>query len=352
MRIAVVVPSLGQSATITVALNISAGLINSGHVVDIYYFDGVVERSIPKGCKTFKIGFFEKFDFSNYDIIHSHNLRPDLYLALNRRNIRCACVTTVHNYVSEELENYHGKTLSLIFTQIWKIAWRRFDKVVCLTEDAVKYYKKILPKSHISNVYNGVYNIDNFEREIDASVVEEIIALKNKKYFVVGTYCNQIKRKGLDQILRLLSFDNNFAAVIIGGGPENKNLKEMAKAFKVDDRCLFFDFLPYAYIYNKYFDAYIIPSRTEGFGIALIEAVLSNTKVICSDIPVFREMFSDLEVSFFRLDDNEGLRIAISEIQSGVDKRIPAIKRAKEVFSVDAMTKEYAALYQSALKEY
>lgn len=351
MRIAVVVPSLGQSATITVALNISAGLIKSGHIVDIYYFDGVIERSIPEGCKLFKISFFEKFDFSNYDIIHSHNLRPDLYIALNRRNIRCACVTTVHNYVSEELENYHGKTLSLIFTQIWKTAWKRFDRVVCLTEDAVKYYKKLLPKSHVSYIYNGVESIGDFKEYIDASVAEKIISLKNKNYFVLGTYCNQIERKGLDQILRLLSFEKSFAAIIIGNGPENKKLKEMARSFRVEDRCIFFDFLPYAYIYNKFFDAYIIPSRTEGFGIALIEAVLSNTKVICSDIPVFREMFSDSEVSFFKLDDNEDMKININQIQSGVDKRIPAIKRAEEVFSVDAMTKRYTALYQSALKE-
>lgn len=351
MRIAVVVPSLGQSATITVALNISAGLIKSGHIVDIYYFDGVIERSIPEGCKLFKISFFEKFDFSNYDIIHSHNLRPDLYIALNRRNIPCACVTTVHNYVSEELENYHGKTLSLIFTQIWKTAWKRFDRVVCLTEDAVKYYKKLLPKSHVSYIYNGVESIGDFKEYIDASVAEKIISLKNKNYFVLGTYCNQIERKGLDQILRLLSFEKSFAAIIIGNGPENKKLKEMARSFRVEDRCIFFDFLPYAYIYNKFFDAYIIPSRTEGFGIALIEAVLSNTKVICSDIPVFREMFSDSEVSFFKLDDNEDMKININQIQSGVDKRIPAIKRAEEVFSVDAMTKRYTALYQSALKE-
>ncbi len=351
MKIAVVVPSLGQSATITVALNISAGLIKSGHIVDIYYFDGVVERLIPDGCKTFKIRFFEKFDFSNYDVIHSHNLRPDLYLALNRRSIRCSCVTTVHNYVSEELDNYHGKTLSLIFTQIWKTAWGRFDRVVCLTEDAVKYYKKLLPKSHISYIYNGVDYIDNLEKYIDSSVPEKIICLKNKNYFVIGTYCNQIERKGLDQILRLLSFDKNLAAVIIGNGPENKKLKDMARDLKIEDRCLFFDFLPHAYIYNKYFDAYIIPSRTEGFGIALIEAVLSNTKVICSDIPVFREMFNDLEVSFFKLDDNEEIIIAINQMKSGVDKRIPAIRRAKEVFSVDAMTKKYTALYQSALKD-
>lgn len=351
MKVAVVVPSLGQSATITVALNISAGLTKSGHIVDIYYFDGVVERPIPEGSRSFKISFFKKFDFSSYDVIHSHNLRPDLYLALNRRNIRCGCVTTVHNYVSEELENYHGKILSLIFTQIWKAAWKRFDKVVCLTEDAVKYYKNLLPKSNISYIYNGVERSGDFEKYIELSVSEKIISLKERNYFVIGTYCNQIERKGLDQIVRLLSFDKSLAAVIIGNGPENKKLKEMARILEVEDRCVFFDFLPYAYIYNKYFNAYIIPSRTEGFGIALIEAVLSNTKVICSDITVFREMFSELEVSFFRLDDIESMKIAINRMKSGEDKRIAAIKKAKEVFSVDTMTKKYIALYQSALKD-
>lgn len=327
MKIAVVLPSLSRSATVTVALNIANGLILSGHAVDIYYFDEIVEQSVPEGCQIFRISFFKKFDFSEYDVIHSHNLRPDLYLAINRSNIRGVCFSTVHNYVKEELKNHYGKIISLIFTQVWKTAWRRFDRIVCLSADAAKYYGKLLPKSRVSYVYNGV-SISQTD-EIDCGVIEAVDDFKKKGFFVLGTYCKQTKGKGLEQVLYLLSENSKVAAVLIGDGPENKFLKSLAKELGIENRCYFASFLPFAYIYNNYFDAYIIPSRVEGFGIALVEAALCNVNILCSDIAVFHEMFDNSEVSFFKLDDIKGIGEIIEQIKGGVDKRRLAAMRLK-----------------------
>jgi glycosyltransferase involved in cell wall biosynthesis len=38
----------------------------------------------------------------------------------------------------------------------------------------------------------------------------------------------------------------------------------------------------------------IMPSFAEGFGVPIIEALAANTPVLCSDIPVFREVARDL----------------------------------------------------------
>jgi glycosyltransferase involved in cell wall biosynthesis len=38
----------------------------------------------------------------------------------------------------------------------------------------------------------------------------------------------------------------------------------------------------------------IMPSLAEGFGVPIIEALAANTPVLCSDIPVFREVAGDL----------------------------------------------------------
>jgi len=348
VQIAVVLPSLSRSATITVALNIATGLISAGHRVDIFYFDDTVERSVPDGCGVFRINFFQKFDFAKYDVIHSHNLRPDLYVAINRSHIRGVCVSTIHNYVREELENYHGKLLSIIFTQIWKFAWQRLDCLVCLTEGAAAYYRKFLPVSYISYVYNGVSILDDSGITAESAVIDSVGAFKNVGFFILGTYCNQTKGKGLEQIVRLVHADSSVAAIIIGEGPENSFLVSLAKELGVEDRCLFFPFLPSAYIYNRYFDAYIIPSRSEGFGIALVEASLCDVNIMCSDITVFREMFNESEVSFFKLDDTEGMLKIVAQFRAGLDKRGLAKLKAQSVFSIDAMTKGYVHLYNRA----
>lgn len=55
----------------------------------------------------------------------------------------------------------------------------------------------------------------------------------------------------------------------------------------------------------------IQPSLYEGFGVPPLEALWLGTKPIISDIPVFREVYGDLDVVFFKGEDAQSLRDAI-----------------------------------------
>ncbi len=348
VRVAIVLPSLSNAATITVAFNIASGLVGLGHDVDILYFDLKVERPIPSGCNAYKIGFLSFHDFSKYDVVHSHNLRPDLYVAAHRIFKKFSCVSTIHNYVAEELENYYGKITSLVFSRIWLFAWRRFGGLVCLTNGAVEYYKSLLPEANITYVYNGV-SVGDCGAMPDQGILSAVASLKQRNYFVLGTYCNQTKGKGLEQLIRFAKADPSVAVVIIGSGPENRQLMSLAADLGVEGRCLFFPYFPNAYIYNKYFDSYIITSRKEGFGLALVEAALYGSNIICSDIEVFREIFNDEQVFFFQLDDMDGIGRAVQQIKLGASKGALAKNKAVKEFSIEAMTRRYLEVYHDAM---
>ena len=51
---------------------------------------------------------------------------------------------------------------------------------------------------------------------------------------------------------------------------------------------------------------YVFPSIDEGFGIPLIEALKLKVPVICSDIPIFREIADD-SVIYFKKNNEEDL---------------------------------------------
>lgn len=40
-------------------------------------------------------------------------------------------------------------------------------------------------------------------------------------------------------------------------------------------------------------------SRSEGFPLSLLEAMIYKRNIVCSDIPIFKEILSENEVTFF-----------------------------------------------------
>ena len=63
------------------------------------------------------------------------------------------------------------------------------------------------------------------------------------------------------------------------------------------------------YIYNAY--CLVQPSRYEGFGIPPLEAMTLGTPCLLSDIQVFREVYGDAPVSFFKDGDAKDLEKAL-----------------------------------------
>jgi len=73
--------------------------------------------------------------------------------------------------------------------------------------------------------------------------------------------------------------------------------------------------LDYAY---KNASALIIASEVEGFGLPIVEAFQCGLSVLCSDIPVFREI-ADEQAVFFGLEHSGQLSRAIAEFCSSHD---------------------------------
>ena len=69
------------------------------------------------------------------------------------------------------------------------------------------------------------------------------------------------------------------------------------------------------YLYQNV-TALVLPSYAEGFGLPIVEAARHGRPVICSDIPVFREVGRDGAV-YFRVNDPDALAAAIQDVLSG-----------------------------------
>ena len=73
---------------------------------------------------------------------------------------------------------------------------------------------------------------------------------------------------------------------------------------------------------------YVFPSVDEGFGIPIIEAFSYCLPIICSDIPVFKEIGND-SVSYFKKGDSISLSEKIQTLINSEDLRKEFSKKGK-----------------------
>lgn len=85
------------------------------------------------------------------------------------------------------------------------------------------------------------------------------------------------------------------------------------------------------------------PSLYEGFGMPPLEALTCGTNVVLSDIPVFKEIYKDFPVTFFKQNDSEDL---CDKILKTIDA--PAPRNLPEIYSF----KKTSAIIVDSIKNF
>ena len=95
---------------------------------------------------------------------------------------------------------------------------------------------------------------------------------------------------------------------------------------------------------------YMMPSYSEGFGMAMVEAALGGKAIVCSDIPVFHEIFNENEVRFFTLDNTDSLQQAIHSAYINREKLGKAAYiKANNEFTAQKMAENHKKYYDNLL---
>lgn len=346
MKVAIIVSRIDQLGPVKVIQNLVNELSRiDGLIIKVFYLDKNVDQKINMDVPVARLERWN-FCFAEYDIIHTNGIRPDLFAFLNRKKIRYH-ISTIHNFVFEDLTFTYNRLISFLFGHIWLILWRRADKLVCVSNAMKTYYSKWYSLSKLIVIYNGIAENDNTFQP-DYEIIRSLESYSSKGLKVIVSVGNLTKRKGIDQILDLIAEEKGLALMILGDGKELPNLVQLSKKLNITERCIFCGFQINAVNYLKHFDFFIASSRSEGFGLALIEAVQQKIPVICSDIEVFKELFNTDEVTFFKLDDKASLVSSLrSAMETGKAKVKMAYSRYLNFYTDNLMANQYYQLYNS-----
>lgn len=97
--------------------------------------------------------------------------------------------------------------------------------------------------------------------------------------------------------------------------------------------------------------AFVFPSLSEGFGLPGIEAMEAGTLVLCSDIPVFKEIYKDAAIYFNPYDFSSIEKAMQNALALGGEDRKSKIAHAQKFvkkYSWEKMAKETLKVYENS----
>ena len=233
-----------------------------------------------------------------YDIIHAHTPVPTIADLAALRNIakKCPFVLTYHNDITKE--GIFGSIISTIYNMtVGKFLLQHSDIIISTTKTYAinsKQLCKYLQK--IKVIPNGVDD-KVFNPKLDGSRIREKYGLKEdcKIVLFVGRLDYY---KGCEYLVEAFSTVvkrmKNAHLILVGSGPLEGRLKEMANELNIADDISFAGYvkdedLPY---YYAACDVFVLPSISlyEGFGIVQLEAMACGKPVITTTLPGVREV--------------------------------------------------------------
>jgi phosphatidyl-myo-inositol dimannoside synthase len=162
-----------------------------------------------------------------------------------------------------------------------------------------------------------------------------------------GRLVSQARAKGMDEVMAvmpgLLARRPNLAYLIAGDGPDRARLEELARSPALDGHVVFTGRIDEAEkaAHYRLADVYAMPSRGEGFGIVLLEAMACGVPVIASSRDGGRDAARDgLLGQLVDPDDPAALEAAIL---AALD-RPKAVPAGLEFFSLGAFRRRLGDL--------
>lgn len=287
----------------------------------------------------------------NYDLFHS------TYYTLPQ-NLNSKQILTFHDTIYEDFPEYFiHETNFKNFMKRKKSCIDLADHIVAVsntTKASILQHYEISP-DRITVIHHGISSI--FQNA--TSLANEKIQKDIKKFFIHKPFLLFVggRRYYKNFILLLNAFaiskiNQDFILVVVGSEQTFFDEEmEIIDKFKLQTKIRLLGFVKLEELISIYLSAYgfVFPTMAEGFGLPLLEAMACEIPVVCSDIPVLREV-GGLSPIYFNPHDVNFLVQAIEELVfSSPKERILKGKQRTLEFQWQKSVKELVKVYSRVL---
>ena len=231
--------------------------------------DFAVLRNIIDWCRSHAV-----------DIIHTHDFRSDLYGLAAARRLGIPVVSTCHGWIAN---NRKGA----LYTRVDKFLQRFFDRVIAVSRRMQgELIARGVPRHKIVLIQNALI-VENYRPDRTDKSVRRTWGIPDD-HKVIAKIGRLSPEKRQDLFLRAAAVileshpDTHF--VLIGIGPEQAALENLAMELGIRDRVVFAGFRKdMQQVYNS-IDLVVQSSMTEGMPNVILEALLMQVPVVATDV--------------------------------------------------------------------
>jgi N-acetyl-alpha-D-glucosaminyl L-malate synthase BshA len=293
--------------------------------------------------------------YENLDLLHVHYAIPHAAVAYMAKKI----LLTEGRYVPV-VTTLHGTDITLVgnnksFAPVVAFSINKSDGVTAVSNSL---RQQTYDAFNITREIEVIYNFIDFKRfrRVNKDHFKKAIAPNGERILVHTSNFRKVKR--VEDVIRV------FAKVqaklpskllLIGDGPERNHMETLCRELKLCDEIRFLGKQDAVEELLSLGDLFLMPSSSESFGLAALEAMACEVPVVSSNVGGLPEVNIHGETGYLAkvgdVDAMADFAIQILENDETLARfRANALAQAKR-FSLDIIMPQYEAYYEKVLRE-
>ncbi|MBV6653886.1 MAG: N-acetyl-alpha-D-glucosaminyl L-malate synthase BshA [Mameliella sp.] len=292
--------------------------------------------------------------FAELDLLHVHYAIPHAAVAYMAKKI----LLTEGKYIPV-VTTLHGTDITLVgnnnaFAPVVAFSINKSDGVTAVSESLKQQTYDYFDVHNDIRVINNFIDFDRF-RKVNKDHFKKAIAPNGERILVHVSNFRKVKR--VEDVLKV--FAKVYKKIpskllLIGDGPERHNLEELCRKMELCHEVRFLGKQDAVEELLAIADLFMMPSGSESFGLAALEAMACEVPVISSDVGGLPEVNIHGKTGYLSAvgDVEDMARNALSILQD--EKKLQtfrshALAQAKR-FDIDNILPQYEAYYEEIVK--
>ena len=263
----------------------------------------------------------------------------------------CPTLVTLHDLYPYQIPMNFGFPKFIFNRVVLQQCLRSVDSIACVSQATLHSLTKYVP---IAVCKKAVRLYNCVEAQPVLNPHPPIADWQNDQFLLCVAQHRRNKNlpllvRAFHRILRMGQVGKEMKLVIVGiTGPETRNIHRLVSALRLETSVRFLEGVSESELQWCYrqCQAVVSPSAIEGFGLPIAEALLAGCRVVCSDIPAYREV-GDEQCRFVSLERNAVETLAEAIVATLTEPK--GSPKPLQQFSVPVLGPQYVDLYRKLM---